>query len=198
MVSVGPETAADQVLSVNSLQMDHSESIEQAPSASAVPSDGGDIVVDTQLEKKNRVPRRVLHFSDGTIEEYSTDEDGGDEDQVDSSDSKLVKLRAIDPKDLTFVPWAWYWMRVASYSALEKLSVFGEKLSYGLGITSPKYYYELEEHFAVKKREEEDKKRHDLESAGWISPDAALNSNDPAVHQTESATVSDQPIRNLS
>ena len=32
-------------------------------------------------EKKKKVPRRILHFSDGIMEEYSTDEE--DEDDVD-------------------------------------------------------------------------------------------------------------------
>lgn len=34
------------------------------------------------VTEKLRTPRRVLHFSDGTLEEYSTDED---EDQTDQS-----------------------------------------------------------------------------------------------------------------
>ena len=30
---------------------------------------------DRPKEKKQKVPRRILHFSDGTLEEYSTDEE---------------------------------------------------------------------------------------------------------------------------
>ena len=29
--------------------------------------------------EKKRIPKRVIHFSDGVIEEYSTDEEDGDE-----------------------------------------------------------------------------------------------------------------------
>lgn len=48
-----------------------------------------------RLKKKIKVPRRILHFSDGTLEEYSTDE----EDETD--DNKKV----IDPVNIYF-NWA--------------------------------------------------------------------------------------------
>ena len=41
-------------------------------------------MVEENCSKKKKQPRRVLHFSDGSLEEYSTDED----EKVDSPEKK--------------------------------------------------------------------------------------------------------------
>ena len=55
---------------------------------------------DRNQAKKNKAPRRILHFSDGVLEEYSTDED---EDENDSSPLQPV----VDPVSQGFL---WWWL----------------------------------------------------------------------------------------
>lgn len=43
----------------------------------------------------------------------------------------------------------------------------GERLAWWFGITSPKYYYEIQEALRMKDEEEARKKRQDAEMAGW-------------------------------
>ena len=43
----------------------------------------------------------------------------------------------------------------------------GEKLAWGLGITSPKYFYELEEYKRSKQRDEERKAKMEEQMKGW-------------------------------
>ena len=45
----------------------------------------------------------------------------------------------------------------------------GESLAWWLGITSPKYYYEIQEAKRMVKEEEERKSRLDAEMAGWAA-----------------------------
>lgn len=131
-----------------------------------------------------RVPRRVLHFSDGTLEEYSTEE----EDETDQPPDTLAQLRRTDTKSLGWVPWAWYWFRLAGHSTLSGVDNVGEKLAYMLGITSPKYQYELDEYYDMKRREEEEQQQRDLESAGWTPGSALTNTaTNPAAYLVDPA-----------
>lgn len=43
----------------------------------------------SESTEKKKVPRRILHFSDGILEEFSTDED---EDQEDTNNETPVDL----------------------------------------------------------------------------------------------------------
>lgn len=45
--------------------------------------------------KPKRVPRRVLHFSDGTLEEYSSDEEDGVEPKIVQQNAQ--QLSSVDP-----------------------------------------------------------------------------------------------------
>ena len=45
---------------------DSKVSTDEAPAATGAPSDEG---------RRRRIPRRVIHCSDGVVEEYSTDEE---------------------------------------------------------------------------------------------------------------------------
>ena len=51
-----------------------------------------------------------------------------------------------------WMPWAWWWFRYAGYRTLGGVDDLGEKLAYMLGITSPKYQYELDEYYEMKKK----------------------------------------------
>lgn len=53
-----------------------------------VPADGS-----CPAPKPHKAPRRVLHFSDGTLEEYSTDEeDGASSDALQTNDLPVVNI----------------------------------------------------------------------------------------------------------
>ncbi|KAL3872825.1 hypothetical protein ACJMK2_036023 [Sinanodonta woodiana] len=106
-----------------------------------VPLEGG------QVKKKQ--PRRILHFSDGILEEYSTDE----EDDIDQTPPEPP----VDPKTLTWGPWVWHYMLKTAKGTLWAADTCGEKLAWLFGITTPKYQYAIDEFYRLK--EEEDRER---------------------------------------
>ncbi|XP_018571871.1 protein FAM177A1 isoform X2 [Anoplophora glabripennis] len=109
---------------------------------------------------KVKTPKRILHFCDGTLEEYSSDED-----EVDTPKDQTV----VDPSTLTWGPWFWYKAWAAGTSTLSVVDTVGEFLASLFGITTPRYYFELEEY---KRRQEEEKKQKDA-AQGWSDPSAA-------------------------
>ncbi|CAH1173983.1 unnamed protein product [Phaedon cochleariae] len=108
---------------------------------------------------KVKTPKRVLHFCDGTLEEYSTDE----EDYTPKQDS------VVDPATLTWGPWLSYKAWSAGSSTLSVMDTVGEFMASLFGITTPRYYFELEEY---KRREEMRLKQQD-EEQGWSKPSSA-------------------------
>ena len=56
---------------------------------------------------------------------------------------------------------------LAGTSTLAVCDSLGERLAWWLGITSPKYYYEIQEAKRMKREEEERLSRQDAEMAGW-------------------------------
>ena len=58
---------------------------------------------------------------------------------------------------------------MAGTSTLAICDSLGEQLAWWLGITSPKYYYEIQEAKRMVKEEEERKSRLDAEMAGWAA-----------------------------
>lgn len=112
--------------------------------------------------------KRVVHCSDGVYEEYSSDEDG-----VYSLNSPLV-----DPKTMTWRPWIGH----LSSKALAACDYVGESLADFLGITTPKYSYEIAEAERMKAEQDAEKKEADLEMAGWVvaSPSASAANPLPA------------------
>lgn len=117
-------------------------------------------------EPKKRVPKRVLHFSDGTLEEYSTDEEELEERR--KQEEKEIQQQVADPSTLSWVPWLLYLAWIGATGTLKVCDAAGEKLAWWLGITSPKYYYEIQEAKRMQKEEEERKSRTDAEMAGWV------------------------------
>uniref|UniRef100_A0A182QQZ1 Protein FAM177A1 n=1 Tax=Anopheles farauti TaxID=69004 RepID=A0A182QQZ1_9DIPT len=95
---------------------------------------------EKDVEVRVRAPKRVLHFSDGTLEEFSDDDETAAADQVDKGD--LV------PVDESKLKWS-EWMRYKTYklgsTVLAGCDYVGEGLASFLGITTPKYSYEIEE-----------------------------------------------------
>ena len=116
--------------------------------------------------KKKKVPKRILHFSDGVLEEYSTDEDERAERQA--REQREEQQQVVSTSDMTWLPW---FVHLAWMTAAQGLAVcdsVGEKLAWWLGITSPKYYYEIQEAKRMMKEEQERKERMDAEMAGWV------------------------------
>ena len=62
---------------------------------------------------------------------------------------------------------------------------FGEKLAWALGITSPKYYYEIQEAKRMIKEEEERKTRLDAEMAGWVEGGGGIVESQEAVRSKD-------------
>ncbi|XP_071790584.1 protein FAM177A1-like [Asterias amurensis] len=99
-------------------------------------------------------PKRVIHFSDGIMEEYSSDEEDGPQN------AKVVP--AVDPKTLKWGPYLWYYTVAASTKTLGVCDFLGERLAYFLGITSPKYQYAINEYNRL---EEDERRELDQEQA---------------------------------
>lgn len=94
----------------------------------------GDSNQGEQTQIKVKEPKRILHFSDGTLEEYSSDEEV---DQVDTP----APVQEI-PSD--WMPWVWYTTSNIGHKTLAVCDSLGEYLADFFGITSPKYQAELE------------------------------------------------------
>ena len=116
---------------------------------------------DDSSKKKKKVPKRILHFSDGVLEEYSTDEEEREEAEKEQS-------QTVATSEMSWAPWLLYLAWVSATSTLRAADSLGEKLAWWLGITSPKYYYEIQEAKRMIKEEEERKKNMDAEMAGWV------------------------------
>ncbi|KAF6212666.1 hypothetical protein GE061_013192 [Apolygus lucorum] len=128
------------------------ESLDAVPSSENVPGEGG---------VKKRVPKRVLHFCDGTLEEYSSDEDECKQEKVSET-----QLAVVNPGTLEWVPWFMYQTSNAGNKALAACDYLGEYLANFFGILSPKYEYEIEQYKKML-AEEEERKKEDLELGGW-------------------------------
>jgi len=128
--------------------------------------------LDPEAPKKK--PRRIIHFSDGILEEYSEDED-----------TNAVKTHASCPnstktsKEPRFMNWPQY-ITFQFFNAGTKSLAFcdylGEKFAWMLGITSPKYQYAIEERERKIKEEKEDQEREGREAAAKHKRE---NQNDP-------------------
>lgn len=127
---------------------------------------------------KVKTPSRVIHFSDGIIEEFSEDE----VDEVDPAPplpvdevgwtfhfkSIHICLNQITfpQSKLTWGPWFAHKAITTSTIVLAKCDAMGESIAEFLGITTPKYSYEIMLH----KRMQEEQARianEDKDSASW-------------------------------
>ena len=103
------------------------------------------ISLHEEEKKKKKQPRRILHFSDGILEEYSTDEEEENTQPV------------VDPKTLDWMPWVWYCIVTVSKKSLSVADTCGEHLAWFFGITTPKYQYAIDEYYRLKEEEEKEK-----------------------------------------
>lgn len=87
-------------------------------------------------------------------------------------------------KSLTWGPWLSYKAWAAGSSALAVCDYLGENLAYFFGITTPKYWYEIEEY----KRMEAQKLEKLKQAEGWSEPSAATQSDTPVTNKSEPVT----------
>ena len=123
------------------------------------------------VKKKKKQPRRVLHFSDGVLEEYSTDEEDREERKKKTEEEAARRLReslaVVDPRTLKWVPWVLHYTWAGGRKFVDYCDYYGEKLAWFLGITSPKYYYEIQEWQRQQAAEERRRQKEDVETRGW-------------------------------
>lgn len=119
------------------------------------------VVLDTQsVGRTKKRPKRVLHFSDGDLEEYSS------EDEVDTS-QKATVVAQVDPRTLNWLPWTWYQTTWVGTKVLDGCDYLGEWLANFFGITTPKYQFEIDEFNRLQTLENEMINKNDLEMGGW-------------------------------
>lgn len=111
-------------------------------------TDFTNISLETDIDKKKKkVPIRIIHCSDGILEEYSSDEE------------EVVPLPPpVDPKTLTWGPWSLHMMKTAAWKTFTAADFCGEKLAWFFGITSPKYQSAIDEFYRLKRLEEEEQR----------------------------------------
>ncbi|XP_055389155.1 protein FAM177A1 [Condylostylus longicornis] len=123
----------------------------------------GDKEVSLQIKK----PKKILHFCDGTLEEFSDDEDDIDGSVAGTEENGSQNEQAsIDEKNLPWIPW----LKVKSWktgtSALAGIDYVGSILADFLGITTPKFALEYEA-FKQNQNEKAEIEKEKLENASW-------------------------------
>ncbi|TWW69146.1 Protein FAM177A1 [Takifugu flavidus] len=151
--------------------------------------DGND---EPQQPQREKVPRRIIHFSSGeTMEEYSTDEE---EDQ--EPEKKDLLPPSVDASKLTWGPYFWFHMWRAATSTISACDYLGERMASFFGITSAKYQYAIDEYYRMKKEREEENEENRLSEEAERTfhqsredeEDEAITAGDPAdaAYQIES------------
>ncbi|KPP75280.1 C14orf24-like [Scleropages formosus] len=114
-----------------------------------------------QVKKRQKLPRRTIHFASGEImEEYSTDDEEDEEEEEKVQKRDLTA--AVDPSKMTWGPFFWFYMWRVATSTLSVCDYLGERMASLFGITSPKYQYAIDEYYRVKKEEEEEEEENKL------------------------------------
>ncbi|VDI09020.1 Hypothetical predicted protein [Mytilus galloprovincialis] len=158
---------------------------ESVNGSSPVCTEFTDISLQEGQKKKKKQPRRILHFSDGILEEYSTDEEDENPPQP-----------VVDTKSLTWVPWVWYHVVTVSKKALSVADTCGEHLAWFFGITTPKYQYAIDEYYRLKEEEEREKKqdekrrqRMEEEKLSHVEVDTKMPLNEQSITETSDIKV---------
>ncbi|CAC5364522.1 unnamed protein product [Mytilus coruscus] len=158
---------------------------ESVNGSSPVCTEFTDISLQEEQKKKKKQPRRILHFSDGILEEYSTDEEDENPPQP-----------VVDPKTLTWMPWVWYHVVTVSKKALSVADTCGEHLAWFFGITTPKYQYAIDEYYRLKEEEEREKKQEEKrrqrieeEKLSHVEVDTKMPSNEQSNADTSDIKV---------
>ncbi|XP_028253155.1 protein FAM177A1-like isoform X2 [Parambassis ranga] len=134
-----------------------------------------------QEQQREKVPRRIIHFSSGeTMEEYSTDEEDGEDKEPERKD---LLSSPVDASKMTWGPYFWFHMWRAATSTISACDYLGERMASLFGITSAKYQYAIDEYYRLKREREEEKEENRLSEEAERSFD-----------QLHSQEVEDEPI----
>jgi len=139
--------------------------------------------------RPGRIPKRVLHFSDGVLEEYS------DDDEVDLPVKSETQLMPHNLAALPWGPWIWHQTLFVGTKVLEVCDYLGEMFANVFGITSPKYEFEIEHYKRLQAEEEELRKRQDMEMGGWTSKSSTTTMPDSSVFQSEPESLKSSNLR---
>ncbi|XP_059369626.1 protein FAM177A1-like [Carassius carassius] len=138
------------------------------------------------LDRKEKTPRRIIHFSSGeTMEEYSTDEEEEDKTQ----NAKKDLLSSIDTvcSKLAWGPYVWFQMWRAATSTISACDYLGERMASLFGITSAKCQYAIDEYSRSKwEKEERDKDTRLTEEAELLFGEQQNDEDeDPKTNSTQ-------------
>ncbi|XP_028461003.1 protein FAM177A1 isoform X2 [Perca flavescens] len=142
-----------------------------------------------EQEQREKVPRRIIHFSSGeTMEEYSTDEEEGEDKELERKD---LLSSPVEPSKLTWGPYFWFHMWRAATSTISACDYLGERMASLFGITSAKYQYAIDEYYRMKKEREEEKEENRLSEEAERSFDQlqSLEDEDEPIGVTEQRDV---------
>ncbi|XP_042209699.1 protein FAM177A1-like isoform X2 [Homarus americanus] len=140
--------------------------------------------------QNSKMPRKILHFSDGVLAEDSTD----DENEKDEPSENNALL---DPT-LNWGPWMYYWMLYTGSSALAACDYLGEGLSNLFGITTPKYWYEIEEYKRCEEEAKAEREEIEQENTGWTTTDATPTADGVQQKVIVSSAIQQPPSPSLS
>nr|XP_043904420.1 protein FAM177A1 isoform X2 [Solea senegalensis] len=144
-----------------------------------------------QEQQKEKAPRRIIHFSSGeTMEEYSTDEEEGEDQEPERKDLLSSPVEAVRSK-MTWGPYVWFHMWRAATSTISACDYLGERMASLFGITSAKYQYAIDEYYRMKKETEEEKEENRLseEAEHSFNQLHSQEDQDEAIHHTEVSTT---------
>jgi len=100
---------------------------------------------------KKKKTKKTYFRSDFTGEQESS----SDDDDLDKNNKKQG-VCALNPGDLSWPMWAWYYVVIASTKTFYAAEFCGEKLADLFGITTPKYQYVIDEYHRLKQEGEEE------------------------------------------
>lgn len=134
---------------------------------------------EIQLEEKKRIPRRILHFSDGILEDYSTDEE--EEEKTDEP--------SVNQSTLSWSNWMVHYLGSAASNTLSAADYCGEKLASFFGVTSPKYQYILDEIQRRQLEEREEKEREENKAKRMLQAEMCVNSEIASTQDSDSSVI---------
>lgn len=76
-------------------------------------------------------------------------------------------MKLIFQKTLEWAPWTWYQTQKVGGKVLQACDYAGEKIADFLGITGPKYHFEIEEYKRTLAMENEMREKEEKEMVGW-------------------------------
>jgi hypothetical protein len=124
-------------------------------------NDEAEVKTNTACIIQKKVPIRIIHCSDGIIEQFRRDED--------EPDTSAHVTGELDLNTLPWGPWICHLTASIGSKILKVCNYLGEHLSRFFGILTPVYQYEIDEHKKIEaeKKEDERQRERNLEVGGW-------------------------------